>query len=117
MPYLLDEIDSATVYKRPKEANFHCVDHWGIVVTNKSGSYLVHNMPETGTVATPASNMSNNWKKVEELQVRPNKNIRGMFKSIGLTGAETKLPNGSIKYCAQYGCIVAKNRMKKYLTK
>lgn len=42
MPYLLDEIDSASIYWR--EAN-NPFGHIGIVVHNASGSYLVHNMP------------------------------------------------------------------------
>jgi len=34
-----------------------------------SGFYLVHIIPETGAVATPASNMSKNWKPVVELPI------------------------------------------------
>jgi hypothetical protein len=45
MPYLLDEIHSAAIYSRPKEGSFDIVGHWGIVVHNDSGNYLVHNMP------------------------------------------------------------------------
>ena len=62
MPYLLDPITSATVYSREKQSGPQIVKHWGIVVHNASGSYLVHNMPETGIVATPASNMSDQWQ-------------------------------------------------------
>lgn len=64
MPYLLDEIHSAAIFTRSKQSGLDIVHHWGIVVKNKSGSYLVHNMPETGIVATPTSNMSNQWKSV-----------------------------------------------------
>jgi hypothetical protein len=67
MSYLLDEIDSATIYSRPKEGSIDIVGHWGIVVHNVSGHYLVHNMPTTGTVATPTSNISAPWKPVVNL--------------------------------------------------
>ena len=112
MPYLLDSIDSATVYKRPKQSGPKIVDHWGIVVHNKSGSYLVHDMPETGTVATPIENMSNNWKPAYDLPVKGDKNIHGMFKSTGLAAY---LPQCFAKYMLQGTCILSTKGMAAYL--
>ncbi|CAD8104730.1 unnamed protein product [Paramecium primaurelia] len=112
MPYLLDPILSATEYQRPKQSGPDIVHHWGIVVTNKSGSYLVHNMPETGTVATPVSNMSNNWKPYQNLKVGDNKTIQGMFQS---TGPAAYFPQGFDKYITQGTCLGATELMKLYL--
>ncbi|CAD8210681.1 unnamed protein product [Paramecium octaurelia] len=113
MPYLLDTIQSAIIYTRPKESSsFDVFGHWGIVVVNNSGSYLVHNMPETGTIATPVSNMSNNWKPVANLPVGHNKTIQGMFQSTGLVA---HLPQGLLKYVSQGFCTGATGSMATYL--
>lgn len=69
-------------------------------------------MPNTGTVATPASNMSNNWKSVVELPIRSNKTIQGMFKSTGLVAY---LPQGVMKYVTQGFCTGATGSMAMYL--
>ncbi|CAK65156.1 unnamed protein product (macronuclear) [Paramecium tetraurelia] len=116
MSYLLDKIHSATIYKRPKEGSLEVVDivgHWGIVVVNDSGSYLVHNMPDTGTTATSISNLSNNWTPVAQLQVGPNKTIQGMFNSTGLVAY---LPEGFVKYVSQGFCTGATGSMATYLS-
>ena len=73
--YLNSEITSASIWSRPKEGSPDIVGHWGIVVKNSAGEYLCHNMPKTGTVATPSSNMSNNWKKVVDLPIKSGKSI------------------------------------------
>ena len=51
MGYLTDKIHWAAVYKRPKEGKVQIVEHWGIVVQNSFGKYLVHDMPGHGVVA------------------------------------------------------------------
>jgi hypothetical protein len=112
MPYLLDEIESATIYSRPKEGSIDIVGHWGIVVQNDSGSYLVHNTPKTGTVATPTSIMTKNWRAVADLPIRSNKTIQGMFKSTGLAAY---LPQGVMKYVTQGFCTGAAGSMATYL--
>ena len=112
MPYLLDSIHSAAIYSRPKESGLDLVGHWGIVVKNASGSYLCHNMPKTGTVATPASNMSGNWKHVTDVPVNGEKCIQGMFKSSGLAAY---LPQSIAKYLLQGTCVGATSDMAGYL--
>jgi hypothetical protein len=52
MGYLTDKINWAAVYKRPLESDIQIVQHWGIVVQNSFGKYLVHDMPQHGVVAT-----------------------------------------------------------------
>lgn len=69
-------------------------------------------MPETGTVATKASDMSKNWKPVVELEIQENKNIQGMFKS---TGIAAYLPQGVLKYVTQGFCTGAAGSMATYL--
>lgn len=69
-------------------------------------------MPETGTVATKASDMSKNWKCVVELDVQSGKNISGMFKSTGLVAY---LPQGVMKYVTQGFCTGAAGSMATYL--
>ena len=86
--------------------------HWGIVVTNKSGKYLVHNTPKTGVVATPASNMSKNWSPEVEIPIKSGKTIQGMFKSTGLAAY---LPQGLLKYLQQKTCIGSTIDMAGYL--
>ena len=45
-------------------------DHHGVVVNTAEGnSFLIHNTPKNGVVATDASNMSSKWKKGNEISV------------------------------------------------
>lgn len=69
-------------------------------------------MPQTGTVATPSSNMTKNWKAVVELPIKPDKTIQGMFKS---TGLQAYLPQGVLKYVTQGFCTGAAGSMAFYL--
>ena len=114
MGYLTDEITEAAIYTRPKQSGIDLVGHWGIVVSNKSGRFLVHNMPKTGTVATPASDMSSKWKVDRQLEVKQNKTIHGMFKSTGLAAY---LPQGLLKYLTQGLCTGSTMDMAGYLSK
>ena len=58
-------ITEATIYKRPKQSEPDLVAHWGIVVNVQGhGKYLIHSVPASGTIATPASNMSSQWTSV-----------------------------------------------------
>jgi hypothetical protein len=69
-------------------------------------------MPNTGTVATLASDMSANWKSVVNLPIKSNKTIQGMFKS---TGLQAYLPQGVVKYVTQGFCTGAASSMATYL--
>ena len=82
------------------------------VETTKGETYLVHNVPKTGLVATSTNNMSKQWTEKTSIPIEGDKNIQGMFKSTGLSAY---LPQGEIKYVMQGTCLGSTDNMKDYL--
>ena len=75
MSYRNERVLSAERVDRPKQTGGPCT-HSGVVVkTDKGNSYLIHNTPSSGVVATPASNMSNKWNKTGDIPVSGNKTV------------------------------------------
>lgn len=70
-------------------------------------------MPKTGIVATPTSNMSKNWILHKKIDVKPNKNIKGMFNASGIAA---RLPQSLIKYILQGTCLLSTSDMAAYLS-
>jgi hypothetical protein len=98
-------ITEATMYKRPKQSGPNVVGHWGVVVNVEGhGKYLIHNTPESGTVATPASHMSPQWSSVVSIPVGSKKTIRGCLLASG--GAHTNYVSSTLgRYLMGQTCI------------
>ncbi len=65
--YRSEIVVSAYQASRPKESIGPCSHHGVVVNTDKGNSYLIHNTPSSGVVATKASNMSSNWSKGNDI--------------------------------------------------
>jgi hypothetical protein len=98
-------ITEAIIYKRPKQSGPNMVGHWGVVVNVEGhGKYLIHNTPESGTVATPASNMSSQWTSVSSIPVGNGKTIRGCMLASG--GAHTNYVSSALdRYIMGETCV------------
>jgi hypothetical protein len=86
------------------------IDHHGIkVVTDIGNTYLIHNVPSTGTVVTD-TRMSSEWK------IRENIPVRG-YKTIGnaLKAGSGKTNIGVVNYLTGGTCIGSAINIKKYL--
>ena len=97
-------VKSAAVWTRDKLSGPNIVGHWGVVLSTSAGDFLLHNTPATGTVATPASNMSASWKKVGNVAVKGTKKIRDCMRASG--GAHTKYVSSALtRYLMGATCV------------
>jgi len=86
-----DKIVRAEIYERPKLGGGGPCTHSGVVVhTEKGQSFLIHNTPESGVVATPAENMSRNWQKTQDIEVKGHKTVGDALRG-GYTPGSSKL--------------------------
>ncbi len=108
-------ITEATIYKRPKQSGPDVVGHWGVVVNVQGhGKYLIHNTPESGTVATPASNMGPQWTSVASIPIGNGKTIRGCMSASG--GAHTNYVSSPLaRYIMGDTCIGTMAAVAEYL--
>ena len=108
-------ITEAAIYKRPKQSGPDLVGHWGVVVNVEGhGKYLIHNTPESGTVATAASDMGPKWSLVSSLPVRSNKTIRGCMQASG--GAHTNYVSSALaRYIMGDTCVGTAAAIGQYL--
>lgn len=103
MAYRKERVVEAAKYTRPKEMAGP-FDHDGVVVrTDKGNSYLIHNTPGAGVVATPAENMSSKWKHEKDLEVNGHKTVGDALQG-GYTSGSGKLGKGG-EYVASGFCI------------
>ncbi len=107
-------ITEATIYKRPKQSGPDIVGHWGVVVNVEGhGKYLIHNTPESGTVATQA-NMSSQWTSIASIPVGSGKTIRGCMLASG--GAHTNYVSSALaRYIMGDTCIGTAAAIAEYL--
>jgi hypothetical protein len=115
MAYNHSRILSASVWSRPKQSGVDIFGHWGVVVDVEGhGSFLLHNTPESGTVATPTSNMSTLWSLRGKIPVSGTKTIRGAMQASG--GAATNyISNAIARYITGYTCVGTAARIAEYL--
>lgn len=108
-------ITAATIWTRPKEMEYDLAGHWGIVVNVQGyGKYLIHNTPGSGTVATPASNMSSKWTSVASIPVSSGKTIRGCMLVSG--GAHTNYVSQALaRYIMGATCVGTTAAIANYL--
>ena len=79
-----ERVTSYQHVQRPKLGTGGPVDHHGTVVhTDKGNSYLIHSTPKHGVVATPTSNMSNNWTKSEVKNVTNGSTVQSAMNAAG----------------------------------
>lgn len=115
MAYNQAKITKASLWSRPKQSGPNIVGHWGVVVSVEGhGDFLLHNTPESGTVATAASNMSNGWTKCCDIPVTGMKNIRGAMIASG--GAHTNyVSNALARYVMGATCVGTAASIGEYL--
>ena len=76
MSYRNEVVTGARHVERPKQGPGGPFSHEGVIVdTNKGNSYLIHNTPKSGVVATPASGMSNGWSNIGDVNVNGQKTV------------------------------------------
>eukprot|EP01090_Pellita_catalonica_P017688 TRINITY_DN5402_c0_g1_i1.p1 TRINITY_DN5402_c0_g1~~TRINITY_DN5402_c0_g1_i1.p1 ORF type:complete len:118 (-),score=7.95 TRINITY_DN5402_c0_g1_i1:46-399(-) len=115
MSYNNSPIVAASIYKRPKQSGPDLVGHWGVVVDVEGhGRYLLHSTPNSGVVATAASNMSKNWEKVGTIPVKSNKTIRSCLRAS--MGASTKYVSSAVaRYVLSGTCVGTAARIAEHL--
>lgn len=108
-------ITAATIYKRPKQSGPNLVGHWGVVVNVQDhGKYLIHNTPETGTIATLVSDMSSQWTGVASIPVGSGKTIRGCM--LVSHGAHTNYVSSALaRYVMGDTCVGTAAAIAQYL--
>ena len=113
MAFQNDKVVRAEKYERPMQGRLGAVfDHVGVVVhTDKGQSFLIHNTPESGVVATPAENMSSKWDETRDIEVRGHKTVGGAIKAGGYTSGSCKLD----EYVDSGLCIGTVKDIIKYL--
>lgn len=113
--YNYAKITDAIIYERPKQSGPNIVGHWGVVVNVEGhGKYLIHNTPSSGTVATPASNMSSQWSCIAQIPVGNEKTIRGCMLASG--GAHTKYVSSALgRYLMGQTCVGTMAAVAEYL--
>ena len=80
MSYRSERVVSAERVERPKQTGGPFT-HSGVKVnTDKGNSYLIHNTPGSGVVATPSSNMSSKWSKTGDIPVSGSKTVGDVMK-------------------------------------
>jgi hypothetical protein len=109
------KITSASIYQRPKQSGIDLVGHWGVVVKIEGYSaQLIHNTPDSGTIVTSVSNMSNKWSKLTDIPVKGTKTIQGCLKSSG--GAlSTYISNSLVNYLLGGFCTGTASKIFEYL--
>jgi len=109
-----ETISSASYHIRPKLSGPDLTGHHGVVVKTKEGnSYLIHNAgPKTGTVVTPASNMSKNWTKTHDIAVIGQKTVGEVFNA-----SSGRTLNPFINYTSGGTCIGTANNAESALKK
>jgi len=81
MSWRNEQITGARHVERPKLGPGGPFSHEGVIVdTNKGNSYLIHNTPGSGVVATPSSGMSNNWSTIKDVNVHGSKTVGDAMK-------------------------------------
>jgi hypothetical protein len=86
-----EHVISASRYERPKQGGGGPCTHSGTVVHTREGnSYLIHNTPSAGVVATSANNMSSLWMKTEDISVHGNKTVGDAMRG-GYTSGSARL--------------------------
>lgn len=115
MSYNHSPITAASLWTRPKECAIDVAGHWGVVVSVQGhGDFLLHNGPSSGTVATPASNMSKHWSKITTLPVRGSKTIRGCMQ-VSMGAATNYVSNALTRYVMGATCVGTAARIGEYL--
>eukprot|EP00056_Hartaetosiga_gracilis_P016126 m.3963 g.3963 ORF g.3963 m.3963 type:complete len:115 (-) comp3779_c0_seq1:397-741(-) len=109
------QISSASVWSRPKQTGPDLAGHWGVVVKNRDGDWLIHNTPASGVVVTPARYMSSKWSKQNDIPVVGKKNIRGCLRSTN-GAASTYVTNTVTRYIMGATCIGTFQAVVRYLT-
>lgn len=92
MSFRNERVVSAERVERPKEMSGpNLTTHSGVKVnTDKGNSYLIHNTPASGVVATPASNMSGKWSKAGDIPVSGSKTVGDVMRG-GYTSGSGRL--------------------------
>ena len=66
-------------------------DHHGVVVeTENDNKYLIHNTPASGVVATDGKQMSSEWSKVSDIEIKGTKTVGDAIKG-GYTRGSARL--------------------------
>lgn len=109
--YRNEKIISAKYVIRDKIGISGPFRHHGIyVITNKNNKYLLHSTPKSGLVVTDAS-MSSNWEILRNIKVNGEKTIGETLK------AGSGINNKLINFITGGTCIIAAERMEKFLIK
>src|SRR5271154_5712906 len=87
------------------------VPHHGIkVMTEQGNSYLIHNTPRTGVVATNAP-MSSQWETTHNIPINNHKTVGETMKAANGIGT------GPLSYVTSGTCIGASVKAEEYLQK
>ena len=116
-----EKVVSASYYERPKEVPGPANHHGVMVNTDKGNSFLIHNTPKSGVVATPSSQMSSNWSKSHDINVSGTKTVQNAMSGASARGGSITSNWGdfgkNVNYVASGTCIGAAKGAEKALQK
>jgi hypothetical protein len=113
-----ERIVSAYDVRRPKlDSNGYSkqdkswIDHRGLLVkTDKGNSWLIHNTPGAGVVATSGKHMSRNWKSHGQIDVNGYKTVGGVRDA-----ARSRDIIKHLEYVGSGTCIGSSKKGRRYL--
>ena len=108
-----EKVVSASYHERPKESPGPANHHGVKVNTDKGNSYLIHNTPNSGVVATNAAQMGNQWSKSHDIPVNGHKTVQDVMSGASARGGHITGKLGN--YLTSGTCIGAAGGAEKAL--